>query len=522
MDHRKSSGLFTKRYCSLKCFFLMVGLLGIFLFSISGIVYAQYQMKAPQISSKGGEAYIKVTSPAENEVWEKGKKYTIRWESKGIRGNLKIMLVSEDVKLSQDTKTVKPLQVTKDKEVKPFEITKNTYNSGSYSYIVSRNLPNGIYKIQIMTIDESVKGESEGTITIGGQKFASAKETSQAEQGKVPTASKYGAQTGAAPAAKTGGAQTPQGATAPPAGATASTGKTASTAATPSKGVTPSAGIGGKSQAAAVKVVKQQFTVVKVSESELKNLPVQKSAASTTNLKIGGHSTTKGKIIVYTPKDGDIWEADKEYNITWESTGVSGDVKIALAANQYNLIPITERTANTGAYLFRVPRNLVGDFRLWRVRVSTLDGTVYGWSPAYFSLYTQDIDLQCMIYDPKIGWPGGYIKENEEKRWLQFNVWMRNDGIRFPINVDKVLVQIIKEPEEIVFYQEEWGFGGIYPHEWYKLPDPRKIELSSFSADHRRNKGVYRAEVWLDPENRLGELEGLRHNNKAVFRWIIK
>lgn len=309
-------------------------------------------------------------------------------------------------------------------------------------------------------------------------------------------------------------------------GTTASASVTTSTAVTPSKGVTPSVGVAGKSSTAAQKVAKQQFTMVKVAEAELKNFKLQKSTVSASEYKIGGHSTTGRKIEVSAPKDGDVWEADKEYNIAWESTGISGDVKIALAANQYNLIPITERTANTGAYRFRVPRNFVGDFRLWRVRVSTLDGTVYGWSPAYFTLYTQDIDLQCMLYDPKFGWREQWIT-SEKEEWLQFNVWMRNDGIKFPISIDNVLVQIIKEPEEIVCYQEEWGIGRIYPHEWYQLPEPRKFRISSRDIEGRGKKvnlkeGAYRAEVWLDPQNRLGELEGLRQNNKAVMKWIIK
>jgi hypothetical protein len=279
--------------------------------------------------------------------------------------------------------------------------------------------------------------------------------------------------------------------------------------------------VAGKSQAAAVKVVKLQVTPVKVSAAELKNLPFQKSAASGTNLKFGGRSTAGRKIEVTSPKDGDVWEADKEYTITWESTGITGDVKIDVAANQYQLHPVTGRTVNSGAYLFRVPRNFVGDYRVWRARVSTLDGTIYGWSPCCFTLYSQDIDLQCQIYDPRIGWPGGYLKENKEYRYLQFNVWMRNDGTRYPISIDTVLVRIIKEPREIVCYQEEWGFGGIYPHGWYRLPDPRKIEVSSWSDNHASSKGVYRMEVWLDPPNRLGELEGLRHDNKAVYKWRL-
>ena len=107
---------------------------------------------------------------------------------------------------------------------------------------------------------------------------------------------------------------------------------------------------------------------------------------------------------------------------------------------------------------------------------------------------------------------------------------MRNDGTRFPISIDTVLVQIIKEPQEIVCYQEEWGFGGIYPHVWYQLPEPRKLDWAQIRGvleqhnlqKHALTDGSLRMEVWLDPQNRLGELEGLRHDNKVVMHWQFK
>jgi len=525
MNLKKSSQRSLKSTWSMKFLFLMVALLGISFLCVFGTSNAQYQYKTQKSISKGGEAYIKVTSPAENEVWEKGKKYTIRWESKGIRGNVKILLVSEDLKLSQDAKVVKPRQVTKDKEVKPFEITKNTYNSGSYSYIVSRNLPNGIYKIQIMTIDESVNGESEATITIGGQKFASAKETSQAEQGKVPTVSKSGTQTGTAQTGGTAGtkssqvAATPPATTAPSTGATPSTGITPSTVSTPSKGVTPSASIAGKSPAPAEKIVRQQVKWVKVSEAELKNVKFQTSTVSAPDYKIGGHSTTGGKIEVYSPKADDIWEAEKEYGIRWKSTGITGDVKITLAFGvdgKLTEYPITERTADTGSYRFRVPRNWLLWPNYYLVRVSTLDGTASGFSPGTIKVYTQYIDLECKIMDAHFIW------DDDKGTASVFYVWWRNNGTRGPIDIYPVLVRIIKEPEELVVAQEDWGVGQIYPRAWYKLPEPRKFWHGDFQKYYSKSvnftKGAYRIEVELDTQNGLGENQRLRDNNKDVAR----
>jgi hypothetical protein len=491
---------------------IVAGLLSVAFVCLMAMPRAHSQIAKQPSLSNAGQAYIKVTSPRAREVWEKGTKYPIRWESQGVRADVKILLIRESVRASQTTKEIGAAPAVK--SVKPIEIVKDTPNSGSYDYTVPNDLPDGIYKVQVATIDMSVKGTSEGTVAIGTKNPIGDKMLRFGDRRK-------GNEKVEAPPAGTaqsaGKAQT--------AGATASTGPTPSAGATASKATPkatiPSVAVAGKSQAAAVKVVKVQVNPVKVSEAELKNLPALKAAATGTNLKFGGHSTSGRKIVVTAPKDGDIWEADKEYTITWDSTGITGDVKIDVAANQYQLHPITGGTANSGAYLFRVPRNFVGDYRVWRVRVSTLDGTIYGWSPPSFILYSQDVDLQCQIYDPKICTPSGWYKRNAEERWLQFNVWIRNDGIRHPISVDKVLVQLIKEPDEIVCYQEEWGIGGIYPHEWYKLPDPRKIELRPINHDSRRNKGVYRLEVWLDPENRLGELEGLQHDNKAVLKWTI-
>jgi hypothetical protein len=455
---------------------------------------AQSQVSKQPSLSKAGQVYIKVTSPGAGTVWERGKTYPIRWESQGVRDDVRILLIWESLRATQATKEIGASPAVK--SVKPIEIVKDAPNSGSYDYVVPNSLPDGIYKVQITTVDMSVKGTSEGTVAIGTKKPVGDKTL------------RFGDRRKGTEKAQTAGATAPVAVT---------------------KATTPSVAVAGKSQAAAVKVVKVQVNPVKVSEAELKKLPALKAAATGTNLKFGGRSTSGRKIEVTSPKDGDVWEAEKEYTITWDSTGITGDVKIDVAANQYQLHPITGGTANSGAYLFRVPRNFVGDYRVWRVRVSTLDGTIYGWSPPSFILYSQDVDLQCQIYDQSYEWRNALtlFGHDFEHDWLQFNVMFRNDGIKFPISIDNVLVQIIKEPQEIICYQEEWGVGGIYPHVWYQLPEPRKIDWKQIRGvleQHNLQKnaltsGSLRMEVWLDPQNRLGELEGLRHDNKAVVIW---
>jgi hypothetical protein len=534
MHLKESSRRFPTSVSGTRLLFFMAALLGMIFLSVSGISHAQSQPQTQQLSSKAGEAYIKVTSPGKNEVWEKGKRYTIRWESKGVQGNVKINLISEDVKRSTEIKAGGPGQAIK-LTAKPFELAKSTYNNGSYVLDVSGNIPDGIYKVQVMTINGSIKGESEGTVTIRGRKPASMNAASQQEQGKAAAAGQSGAQTGATAAAKRGGAQAPKGAAATTAGATAATGKTASTAGTAAKAGTSSTAIAGKSTAMAEKIVKGQVQSVKVSEATLKNFKFQASTIGASDLKIGGLSTTGGTIEVFSPRDGDVWEAEKEYGIRWKSTGITGDVKITLA---YGLVvggkrteyPITERTADTGSYLFRVPRKWFSQNQPFHVRVSTLDGSVSGFSPGGIRVYTQYIDLQCMVVDPSIWEQSTYYPfVGKTNRWFQFNVWWRNKGTRFVKQIYPVLVRIIKEPEEVVCYQEEWGVSEVYPFTWYQLPEPRRFDIESWKhtfVDYGRHvdleKGAYRVEVELDTHNYLGEDEQLRDDNKTVVRWSIK
>jgi hypothetical protein len=81
------------------------------------------------------------------------------------------------------------------------------------------------------------------------------------------------------------------------------------------------------------------------------------------------------------------------------------------------------------------------------------------------------IDLECRMVGFETVFP------NEIPYYCLFNVWMRNKGTQSPISVEHVLVRLIMEPEELVLYQEEWGFSGIYGQGWYRLNEPRKILL---------------------------------------------
>lgn len=272
--------------------------------------------------------------------------------------------------------------------------------------------------------------------------------------------------------------------------------------------------------------VKQKISPVKVSDTELRNI---KSTAPTMTNTLTSPSSSKSlpgviPIEVISPQNNDIWEAGKEYVIRWR--GASEDVIIELIS-QGDLKPfsIAGRASNTGSYTFRVPYNWLTNPYGYYVRVKTLSGKQSGNSGG-INVFTQTVDLECRIVD-------AYIKTDldyyflyiDGDVWLEFNVLMRNKGVQSPIIIENALVRIIKEPEGVVVKQEEWGFSGIYGHEWYKLPNPRKFnieEWSVFKSTTNLKRGSYRVEVELDPQNRLGEDQQCRDDNKCVKIWQIK
>jgi len=122
-----------------------------------GIAYsAEPKKTAPagvKVAPKGIDAYgsIKVIYPNGGEIWEKGKKYTIRWESKGLSGNVKIMLKWGTGSVGW------------------FTVTESAVNSGGYNYTVPKTgigQEGGEFKIYVMTRDEFIKDASDRPFTI--------------------------------------------------------------------------------------------------------------------------------------------------------------------------------------------------------------------------------------------------------------------------------------------------------------------------------------------------------------------
>ena len=276
-----------------------------------------------------------------------------------------------------------------------------------------------------------------------------------------------------------------------------------------------------------VTTVKRSFTPVRVTATELKNIQY-----ATTIKSVKSSVSLPGvlPIEVTSPKSNDVWDAGKEYLIQW--AGADEDVRIYLVpasspvGQRLTQVNIVNRAPNTGSYRFRVPYEWLTSPSFYQVRISTISDKRIGYSAGTISVFTQTVDLECLITDEIIKWEStDYLFYIEFDKWLEFNVLMRNKGTINPLTIQQVLVKIIKEPENIVICQEEWGFSGIYGHEWYRTPEPRKFDIHNpLTSDNNLNlkSGAYRVEVELDPTNLLGEKEQTRGDNKCVKHWNIR
>ena len=469
----------------------VVVLIGILLMAMAVDVSAQYQVRKPGAAAT--PASIQVISPTSGETWEKGKRYEITWTSTGIRGSVKIDLI--------------------DPQGKATSLTRQTMNGGKYSFTLMRNVADGDYKIRVSTTDGKTTGESSGAVHVG-------KTTDSATKTKsATTPSGIQPKTYTTPAVKTPTTIEPK-----------STPAVTST--------TQPVNVGEHTTVASPDVVHRDFVATEVPLSEVQIIDIPTIIPTSTIQPRSPQMQVLPSMIDVTAPDSNVaWQAGSRYTIRWTSHDLDGPVKIDLIQAQkgtdgvvsYLNLPIVASTENDGAYEYLVPDRLGYHSTYFTCEVSSLDGQTKDQSPAYFDLYTEPIDMTCKIVDLKQGkhWEEYYFY-HEGERWLEFDVWLRNDGTQRQIDFVTVSVILIKEPEELVVAQEEWGLSSINSQLWYSTPEPRKFDIRSWTGlmmdsdiDVNLEYGAYRVEIQVNLDNRLGENSVLLDNNKLVCRFNI-
>ena len=104
-------------------------------------------------------------------------------------------------------------------------------------------------------------------------------------------------------------------------------------------------------------------------------ITVSETSAQYQLRKPTGQAAT-ASITITAPADGTTWETGKKYDITWNSSGLKGSVKIDLIAGNGKASPVARQTLNNGKYSFTVSRSIAeGDYK---IRVSSADGKTVG------------------------------------------------------------------------------------------------------------------------------------------------
>ncbi|RKX27419.1 MAG: hypothetical protein DRP45_01060, partial [Candidatus Zixiibacteriota bacterium] len=286
-------------------------------------------------------------------------------------------------------------------------------------------------------------------------------------------------------------------------------------------------------------VVRHDFTATEVPISEVQIIDIPTILPTTTIQQ----STPQMKVLpsmidVTAPDSGVAWQAGEQYTIRWASSDLDGPVKINLIQAQrgtdgvvsYLTLPVVASTENDGVYEYLVPERMGFHSTYFTCEVSSLDGQTKDQSQAYFDVYTEPIDMTCKIVDLKQSKHSEfYVFYCSEQKWLEFDVWVRNDGTQRQIDFVTVSVILIKEPEELVMLQEEWGLSSINSQLWYSTPEPRKFDIEGHDwtvgyIDEYVDieSGAYRVEIEVNLDNRLGENPVLLDNNKYVCRFEIR
>ena len=466
--------------------------LSVLVFFIASSSFAQYQLRKPGTAAT--PASIQVTSPTGGETWEKGQRYEITWTSAGIRGNVKIDLI--------------------DPQGKATSLTRMIANSGKHSFTLMRTVADGDYKIRISSTDGKTVGESAGTVHVGKTADSAAKTKPATTPGEIKP--------------KT---YTPR---------TVETPTTIKPKSTPTvTSTTQPVTVAEHTTVASPDVVHRDFTATQVPASNLQLVDLPTIIPTTTiQPRTPQMKLLPSMIDVTAPDSGVAWQAGEQYTIRWASNDLEGPVKIDLIKAQRGTdgvvshfdIPVVASTENDGVYEYLVPERLGYHSTFYVCEVSSLDGQTKDQSPAYFDVYTEPIDMTCWVVDLRQrqdrDW---YVFFEETEEWLEFDVWLRNNGTQRTVSVHTILVTIFKEPEELVVAEEEWGFSGINAQRWYSTPEPRKFNISSeafapfyHSEDIDLESGAYRVEIVVDPDNQLGENPALRDNNKHVRHFEIQ
>ncbi|NOU18421.1 MAG: choice-of-anchor D domain-containing protein [Bacteroidales bacterium] len=88
------------------------------------------------------------------------------------------------------------------------------------------------------------------------------------------------------------------------------------------------------------------------------------------------------------PNGGETLYKGSNYNITWNSSNVTGNIQIDLYKNGSNVLQLAASASNTGTYSFNPPSNLANGSD-YKIGISAMSGSVSDFSNSFFTITSQ-------------------------------------------------------------------------------------------------------------------------------------
>jgi hypothetical protein len=453
-----------------------LAMLSLFITLIASSVFAQYQLRKTTTPTQQ-KTSITITDPSAKATWEKGQRYTIKWISEGRVPSVKIVLI--------------------DQANKSHDLVRSTTNSGSYTFTVSTRLPDGAYKVVVMTADGSVKGEGAGLVTVQKKSFGTTDRhaatglTQQPRPGSGLSPSQPSGQIGQLP------------------------------------GTTPAVGQAGGVEVA----VSGNADVGTVSGGTLSVTQASTSVAARLDQAVMDlysppdvQTADVGQYLrINTPAPDDwhtVWEPGGQYWVKWYSSEFGGRCQVVLRESGYYTYRIADDRPSRDSIFFTVPLDI--RFSDYYNVIVTQDAPIDTARSVRIKVYQdQPVDLICAVDEFGTNHRGRF--DPFGSRTMHFKLGIKNRGTDGPLVVP-VLMQLIKHPEAVVVHQVEASIGGVYPGYWYFTEDNLNWDVRQFEESIPSGPGTgvyfrsghYELKIELDYQNSLNEREDLRYNNSYV------
>lgn len=246
---------------------------------------------------------------------------------------------------------------------------------------------------------------------------------------------------------------------------------------------------------------------------------------------------------VLSPQYQDKWHLLQEYDIKWESEGLTknDDIAIALKPISGKMAKIIGISKNTGEFTYHVPYPLIFIGFDIQVIITPLKNRSVEVLSDSFVIMRPMVDL--IANNPTISYTQ---PQRRKKKWWQVIgdiftggiTWYVNEvveitklnaeGTTMEVDVNVINKGLLTRKKVTVdcSIQTLWG-NVLYSFDNQNIPAiypdlPAPVRFSARTKGMNLEAGKYILEVLIDPDNKMGEQEPFRVNNKVTVEFEVK